>query len=166
MPYMGRLAHSLGMTLPEDLAARPIRGTHPIQILADKFDAVCWREALVPNQGQTTLNSLVKRIRDHYDIYHLIRWLRDAGMLTADAFLAAVERSTTLEEPLRARMTFSRPVRERPRAGYHTLRAWTGGTPEHAALSAAHSQLRNVVYGEMPSYDDVCAAVHSAAGVI
>jgi len=166
IPYMGRVAQSLGMELPDDLAARPLLGTHPLQTLADKLDAVCWREALVPSKGQAMLDGLVARIRDHYDIHHLIRWLRDEAMLTADGFAAAAERAEALEEPLRAKMSLSRPVQARPHNGYHTLRAWTSGTAEYAALSAAHARLREFVYDEMPSYDDVCAAVHSAAGVL
>ena len=166
MPYMGRAARSMGIALPEDLSPRPIRGAHPLQILADKLDAVCWREALAGTQGHEMLDALVKRVRDHYDIYHLIRWLRPEGMLTAEAFLAAVERSIKQEEALRARMKITRPVRARPRQGYHTLRAWTAGTDEHAALSAAHTRLSGVVYGPMPRYEDVCAAVHTAAGAI
>ena len=42
---------------------------------------------------------------------------------------------------------------------------WCRWTSPHS-VCLAHPQLRNVVYGEMPSYNDVCAAVHSAAGVI
>lgn len=165
-PYMGRAARSMGIALLADLAPRPIRGTHPLQILADKLDAVCWREALADTQGNKMLDALAKRVRDHYDIYHLIRWLRPRGMLTAEAFLAAVERSMKQEQALRARMKRTRPVRARPPQGYHTLRAWTAGTDEHAALCEAHTHLSGVVYGPMPRYEDVCAAVHDAAGVI
>lgn len=33
------------------------------------FPVVCWREGLVPTQGDKALNRMVARIRDHYEIY-------------------------------------------------------------------------------------------------
>ena len=168
-PYMGRVAHSnptLGVSLLQDLAPRPILGTHPRQVLADKLDAVCWREGRVPIKGDRALDHMAERIRDHYDIYCLIKWLRTNGMLDADAFAATVERTSQQERNLRQRTRLIRPQRDRPPEGYHTLRAWTPGTQEHSTLSASYPRLRSVVFGELPSFDDVCDMIHSAAGVI
>ena len=169
MPYMGRVAQSQGVhALPEfqDLAPRPILGTHPLQVLADKLDAVCWREGQVPIEGNEALDQMVERIRDHYDIYCLISWLRNMGMLDADAFAETVERTSEQERKLRERMRLIRPERDRPPEGYHTLRAWTPGTQEHSTLSVQYPRLRSVVFGELPAYDDVCDMIHSAEGVI
>ena len=115
MPYMGRAARSqsqpLGLPVLSDLLPRTILGTHPQQVLADKLDAVCWREGLVPTQGDKALNRMVERIRDHYDIYCLIKWLRANSMLDADAFLATVERTKEQERKLRERMRLTRAER-------------------------------------------------------
>ena len=169
MPYVGRVAQSnptLGVPVLQDLAPRPILGTHPRRVLADKLDAVCWREGQVPTEGDKALNRMVERIRDHYDIYCLIKWLRAQGMLDADAFSATVERASEQERKLRERMRLIRPERDRPAEGYNTLRAWTPGTREHSTLSAQYPRLRSVVFGELPPYDDVCDMIHSAEGVI
>ena len=170
MPYMGRVAQSqsqpLGLPVLSDLTPRTILGTHPLQVLADKLDAVCWREALVPTKGDEALNKMVERIRDHYDIYCLIRWLRSRNMLDADDFLATVERTKDQERKLREKLRITRPEQDRPSEGYDALRAWTPGTEEHSTLSAQYPILRSVVYGQLPSWDDVCETVHSARGVI
>ena len=170
MPYMGRVARSqsqpLGLPVLSDLLPRPILGTHPEQVLADKLDAVCWREGLVPTEGDKALNRMVERIRDHYDIYCLIKWLRDNDMLGADGFLGTVERTKEQERKLRERLRITRPERDRPPEGYDTLRAWTPGTEEYSTLSAQYPVLRSVVFGQLPSWDDVCGMVHSAQGVI
>ena len=168
MPYVGRVAQSqaLGLPPPQDLIPRPILGTHPQQVLADKLDAVCWREGLVATEGDKALNRMVERVRDHYDIYCLIKWLRANGMLDTDDFLATVERTKQQERKLRERMRLSRPERDRPPQGYATLRAWMPGTPEHSALSAQYPTLRSAVFGRLPTYDEVCEMVHSAQGMI
>ncbi|MCY4663857.1 MAG: nucleotidyl transferase AbiEii/AbiGii toxin family protein [Acidimicrobiaceae bacterium] len=170
MPYMGRVAKSqsqpLGLPVLSDLLPRTILGTHPQQVLADKLDAVSWREGLVPTKGDEALNKMVERIRDHYDIYCLIKWLRANHMLDADGFLATVERTKEQERELRERLRITRPERDRPREGYDTLRVWTPGTQEHSTLSAQYPSLRPVVYGHLPSWDDVCDMVRSAQGVI
>ena len=170
MPYMGRVArsqsHALGLPVLSDLAPRAILGTHPLQVLADKLDAVCWREGLVPAHGDKALNRMVERIRDHYDIYCLIKWLRANNMLDADDFLATVERTKEQERKLRERLRITRPERDRPPEGYDTLRVWTPGTPEHSTLAAQYPILRSVVFGQLPPWDDVCEMVHSARGVI
>ena len=169
MPFMGRVAPNHldpVLSIPADLAPRPILGTHPLQVLADKLDAVCWREGLVPTEGGKALNQMVERIRDHYDIHCLIKWLQGNAMLDADTFAATVERTKEQERQLRQRMRLTRPECDRPQPGYDTLRAWTPGTPEHSTLSEQFPQLRAVVFGELPTYDDVCQTVHSAAGLI
>ena len=170
IPCMGRAARSqsqpLGLTVLSDLAPRPILGTHPRQVLADKLDAVCWREGLVPTEGDKGLGRMVERIRDHYDIYCLIKWLRENNMFDADALLATVERTKEQERKLREKLRIKRPERDRPPEGYHTLNAWTSGTQEYSTLSEHYPNLRSVVFGELPSYDDVCEMIQSAEGVI
>ncbi|MXY09257.1 MAG: hypothetical protein F4Z00_12420 [Acidimicrobiaceae bacterium] len=167
MPYMGRFVQEreLGL-LPPDLAPRLIVGTHPLQVLADKLDAVCWREGQVPHEGQAVINQMVERVRDHYDIFRLLHWLRAENLLDHDSFIATVERTQHEERKLRKKMKSKRPERDRPAEGYASLRAWTSRTPEYAALSAAYPSLRSVVFGELPTYDEVCDAVHSAAEII
>lgn len=170
MPYMGRVANSqsqpLGLPVLSDLLPRPILGTHPQQVLADKLDAVCWREGLVPAQGDKALAQMVARIRDHYDIYCLIKWLRANNMLDPDSLAATVERTKQQERKLRDRLRITRPERDRPPEGYDTLRSWAPGTPEHSTLAAQYLSLRPVVYGHLPAWDDVCEMVHSAQGII
>ena len=169
LPYMGRVAKehpNLSLSSYSDLAPRPIRGTHPLQILADKLDAVCWREGLVPTKGDGALNKMVERIRDHYDIYCLIKWLRANDMLDADGFLATVERTKEQERKLREKIRLKRPEQDRPSEGYDTLRAWTPGTAEYDTLSERFPDLDVVVFGQLPTYDEVCETIHSAAGLI
>ena len=60
----------------------------------------------------------------------------------------------------------ARPEQDRPAEGYHTLRAWTPGTPEHSALAARYPDLRSVVFDELPSFEEVCHTVKSAESVI
>ena len=95
-PYTGRVAQSRVIPLPEDLTPRLILGTHPLQVLADKLDAVCWREALADTEGDKALSGMAARVRDHYDIHCLIKWLQNERMLDADAFAAVVERAKQL----------------------------------------------------------------------
>lgn len=169
LPYVGRVVqnHSDLSLLPySDLAPRPIRGTHPLQILGDKLDAVCWREGQVSTEGNKALNRMADRIRDHYDIHRLIRWLKDNEMLTGDSFLETVECSQEQERKLRDKMRIKRPERDRPSEGYDTLRAWTPGTSEYDTLSKHFPNLGDVVFGDLPTYDDVCETIHSAAGLI
>ena len=87
-------------------------------------------------------------------------------MLNADAFTAVVEQAKQQERNLRARMRLTRPERDWPSEGYHTLRAWTQGTSEHSALAARYPDLRFVVFGELPSFEEVCETVKSAEGAI
>ena len=169
LPYMGRVANehpNLSLLSYSDLAPRPIRGTPPLQILADKLDAVCWREGQVPTEGEKGLNQMVDRIRDHYDIHRLILWLRDNEMLNQDSFLETVENSQEQERKLREKMRLKRPERDRPSEGYDTLRAWTPGTAEYGILSERFPDLDVVVFGQLPTYDEVCETIHSAAGLI
>ncbi|MCY4423641.1 MAG: nucleotidyl transferase AbiEii/AbiGii toxin family protein [Acidimicrobiaceae bacterium] len=174
VPYVGRVAQDQMSTLlpgprvpmHDDLASRSILGTHPRQVLADKLDAVCWREGVVPTQGDRALDRMVGRIRDHYDIHCLIKWLSDRQMLDADDFLETVERTKKQEGKLRARMRITRPERDRPPGGYATLNAWTPGTQEHSALSEHYPRLRSVVFGELPTYDEVCETIRSAEAAI
>lgn len=167
MPYMGRFAEQQQLGLPPDLAPRRVLGTHPLQILADKLDAVCWREALVPTEGEKGLNRMIGRIRDHYDIHCIIKWLLDNRMLSADAFTEAVEHTKDHERTMHTKMKrIVRPQQSRPTQGYDTLRAWTAGTQEHSALSEAFSKLRSVVFGELPPYSEVCNTIHSVGGII
>ena len=164
MPYMGRVAQRQRRPLPPDLASRRILGISPMQVLADKLDAVCWRESLVPVEGSKALDRLRQRIRDHYDICQLIRWLHERDSLTRELLLAAVERSKVQEQTLRMRAGIhTRPHVDRPSEGFHTLRAWSAGTREHEALASEYPRLRSVVFGELPSFADVCDTVHSAA---
>lgn len=169
LPYVGRVAqeHSgLSLLSYSDLAPRPIRGTHPLRILADKLDAVCWREGQVPTEGNQAIYRMADRIRDHYDIHCLIRWLRDNEMLSQDTFLETVERAQEQERKLRAKRRSTRPEQDRPSEGYDTLRAWTPGTAEYDTLSEIFPELDIAVFGELPTYDEVCETVHSAAGLI
>ena len=169
LPYVGRVAQNhpgLSLLPYSDLAPRPIRGTHPLQILADKLNAVCWREGLVPKEGNKALGRMADRIRDHYDIHRLIQWLRNNEMLNGDAFLETVESSQEQERKLRDRMRIERPEQDRPSEGYDTLRAWTPGTSEYDTLSERFPDLDVVVFGDLPTYDDVCETIYSAAGLI
>ena len=135
----------------------------------------CWPTSSTPCAGvressprKATRHSTGRlgRIRDHYDIHCLIKWLSDRQMLDADDFLETVERTKEQESKLLARMRITRPERDRPPGGYATLNAWTPGTQEHSALSEHYPSLRSAVFGELPTYDEVCETIRSAEGAI
>ena len=142
MPFLGRAVQRSGSPLPSDLAPRKILGTHPVEILANKFDAVCWREALVPAEGERALKMLTARIRDHYDIYRLIQWLRSNQMLNADSFAATVARSQDTERLPRQRMRVVRPEQPRPQRRI----------PHPASLDARQRRARGTL-ADLPAVD-------------
>ena len=167
IPYLGRFAEQQELGLAPDLAPRRVVGTHPLQILTDKLDAVCWREALVPTEGEKGLNRMIARIRDHYDIHCIIKWLQGNHLLDADAFIEACERTKNQDQTMHKKMKrMVRPQQDRPRQGYDTLRAWTPGSPEHSALSNEYPKLRSVVFGDLPPYSEVCGTIRSVSGII
>ena len=104
IPYLGRFVEQQESGLAPDLAPRRVLGTHPLQILADKLDAVCWREALVPTEGEKGLNRMTARIRDHYDIHCIIKWLQGKNLLNTDAFIDACERSKNQGQTMHKKM--------------------------------------------------------------
>ncbi|MCY4664453.1 MAG: nucleotidyl transferase AbiEii/AbiGii toxin family protein, partial [Acidimicrobiaceae bacterium] len=165
-PYLAHVAEQHDVGVCDDLQERALLCSHPLSVLADKLDAVCWREGQVPTEGHTALESLVSRIRDHYDLYRLIGWLHDKDMLHNDRVLAAVEHMRRSDATIREMRRVARPQRNRPAAGYSSLRAWQHGTEEYGALHAAFPSLSGVVYGHLPDYSEVAERIHAHADAL
>lgn len=158
-PYLSRFASGQGMALPPDLEPREIVGMHPVTILADKLDAVCWRAKQVPLEGSRALNSLQARVRDHYDLFRLIGWLESQSMLTEDLVARAVDHMRRGDETIRQIRRVRRPSHPRPDAGYHTLRTWHPGTEEYEAVASVFPSLGSSVWGDLPDYAKVAQRI-------
>lgn len=165
-PYLTRFAEAEGIEITADLEEQDFMCAHPLSVLVDKLDSVCWREHEVPEQGAKALGMLARRVRDHYDIYQLIGWLRDHNELRHDRVLAAVEHMRRSDIAIRERRHVNRPQHDRPTEGYHTLRAWEPGTIEYNAIQTAYPALRAVVYGRLPDYAEVSERIRSCADVL
>lgn len=166
MSYLARAGAGIGSGSFQDLEPCPILGVHPLEIMCDKLDATHWREAKVPELGEKALDMLAKRIRDHYDLHCIIKWLRSNDLFNSHDCLATVERLKQRDRQMSEKMRLHRTVIDRPPEGYHTLNAWTRGTREHDRLTSEYPRLRTTVFGELPTWDEVCDTIRSAEGVI
>ena len=156
-PYLARA----GVQLPASAAGASIRCMHPITTLADKLDAVCWREKAPNMPSQQRLTMLAQRVRDHYDLYMLLRWLAANNHLSAKNVQDAVDHMYRSDAGVRARRNVNRPIVPGPAGGYRTLDAWQPGTLEYQTLQAVYPALQQLVYGHFPSWGTVAAAIRN-----
>ncbi len=162
-PYLTRFAESEGIEITVDLKEREFICSHPLSVLVDKLDSVCWREQEASNGGTKALEMLANRVRDHYDIYKLIGWLAERGELDRERVLAAVAHMRRSDLAIRKRRRVNRPQHDRPTEGYHSLRAWTPGTVEYETIQKAYPALESIVYGDLPDNAEVAKRIRSCA---
>lgn len=160
-PYLARA----GASLPHGYSASEIVCMHPITVLVDKLDAVCWRESTFGAAPDRALASLVARIRDHYDIYMLLKWLDGRGWLSAQSIEDAVTHMLHSDDGVRARRNINRPRVQPPDSGYRSLRVWQPGTPQYEHMLEAHPSLRTMVYGHLPAWEQIAAEIRGCPSI-